>query len=102
MALLRPLSRLPDITTGHGCWAPSVGVTASPNVICNKLPVHVVGDTFTPHTCGTDVHFDVAAKGSLKVFVNKRSVMRLGDLLAPPALMAQASFNVFAGSTPAE
>lgn len=96
MATLRPMSRLSDITTGHGCYAPSVGVSASPTVFANGLPVHKVGDPFTPHTCGQDVHSDVAAVGSTKVIVNGVPAMRLGDALAPPALMAEASWNVFA------
>ena len=51
MKTLRPMSRLADITTGHGCYAPSVGITASANVMINGLPAHKVGDSFTPHTC---------------------------------------------------
>lgn len=96
---LRPLSRLGDITTGHQCWAPTIGTTASPNVFCNGQPVHMETNTFTPHSCGTDVHPDVAAKGSTTVRVNGLGVMRLGDVLAPGgALMAQSTFNVFAKS----
>lgn len=96
MRTLRPMSRKPDITTGHGCWAPSKGITASTNVFINGLPAHKVGDTFTPHTCGKDVHSDVASVGATKVFVNGSPAMRLGDQLSPPALMAQASWSVFA------
>ena len=97
MKTLRPMSRLADITTGHGCYAPSVGVTASANVFVNGLPAHKVGDTFTPHTCGSDVHGDVASVGSTKVIINGTGAMRLGDVLAPgAALMAEASWTVFA------
>ena len=63
----------------------------------NGLPAHKVGDTFVPHTCGTDVHPDVATVGSTKVIINGTAAMRLGDVLAPGgALMAEASWNVFA------
>lgn len=96
MSTLRPMSRQKDITTGHGCWAPSVGVTSSPNVFINGLPAHKVGDQFTPHTCGNDVHADVASIGSTKVIINGSPAMRLGDALAPGALMAEASWSVFA------
>jgi len=97
MKTLRPMSRMADITTGHGCYAPSVGITASPNVLINGLPAHKVGDSFTPHTCGNDVHGDVAAVGSTKVIINGSGAMRLGDTLAPGgALMAEASWTVFA------
>ena len=97
MKTLRPLSRLTDITTGHGCYAPSVGVTASANVMVNGLAAHKVEDTFTPHTCGTDVHPDVASVGATKVLINGQPAMRLGDSLQPGgALMAEASWTVFA------
>ena len=97
MQTLRPMSRLADLTTGHGCYAPTIGTTASLNVMINGLPAHKVGDTFVPHTCGTDVHPDVATVGSTKVIINGTAAMRLGDVLAPGgALMAEASWNVFA------
>ena len=97
MKTLKPLSRLGDITTGHGCYAPTIGTTASLNVMINGLPAHKVGDTFVPHTCGTDVHPDVATVGSTKVIINGTAAMRLGDVLSPgAALMAEASWNVFA------
>jgi len=63
----------------------------------NGLPAHKVGDTFTPHSCGTDVHPDVATVGSTKVIINGTAAMRLGDVLSPgAALMAEASWDVFA------
>lgn len=97
MKTLRPMSRIGDITTGHGCWPPSVGITASPNVIIDGLNAHTVGDEFTPHTCGKDVHSDKAVKGATKVFINGKPAFRLGDMLQPGgALMAQASWTVFA------
>jgi uncharacterized Zn-binding protein involved in type VI secretion len=97
MKTLKPLSRIGDITTGHGCYAPSVGVTASVNVKVNGVFAHKVGDTFTPHTCGTDVHPDVAAVGSTKVMINGQPAMRLSDTLTPGAArMAEASWTVFA------
>ena len=97
MKTLKPLTRIGDITTGHGCYSPSVGVTASVNVKVNGVFAHKVGDTFTPHTCGTDVHPDVAAVGSKKVFINGQPAMRLADTLTPGAArMAEASWTVFA------
>lgn len=98
MATLRPVSRLSDITTGHGCWAPSVGVTSAKTVFANGLPVHQQTNTFTPHSCGSDVHPDVIVGGSALVLVEGQPIARLGDALAPGgALMAEASWSVFAG-----
>tara|TARA_B100000902_G_C27283269_1_gene903020 strand:- start:488 stop:787 length:300 start_codon:yes stop_codon:yes gene_type:complete len=97
MATLRPVSRIGDITTGHQCYAPSKGITSSPNVFADGRLVHCVGDTFSPHTCGNDVHADVLVGGSAKVFANGRPIARLGDALAPGgALMAESSWTVFA------
>lgn len=97
MTTLRPVSRIGDITTGHQCYSPSVGITSARTVFANGLLVHCVGDTFTPHTCGNDVHADVLVGGSAKVLVEGRPVSRLGDALAPGgALMAVATWSVFA------
>jgi len=63
----------------------------------NGLPAHIVGDMFTPHTCGQDVHGDIAVQGAAKVIINGKPAMRLGDTLAPGAArMAEASWDVFA------
>ena len=97
MATLRPVSRIGDITTGHQCYAPSVGVSSAKTVFANGVLVHCVGDSFTPHTCGSDTHPDVLVGGSAKVIVEGRPISRLGDALAPGgALMAVASWTVFA------
>jgi uncharacterized Zn-binding protein involved in type VI secretion len=99
MANLRPVSRIGDITTGHQCYAPSVGVNSARTVFANGVLVHVVGNNFTPHTCGNDVHADVLVGGSSKVLVEGKPISRLGDVLAPGgALMAEACWTVFASS----
>lgn len=98
MATLRPVTRIGDITTGHGCYAPSTGVTSALTVRANGLNVHCVGDMFTPHTCGNDVHSDFLVEGSSKVLAETRPISRLGEALAPGgARMAVASWTVFAG-----
>lgn len=97
MATLRPISRIGDITTGHQCYSPSVGTNSAKTVFADGLPVHVIGNTFTPHTCGSDTHPDVLVGGAAKVVVEGIPVSRLGDALAPGgALMAEASWTVFA------
>lgn len=97
MASLRPISRIGDITTGHQCYSPSVGVNSAKTVFADGVLVHCIGDKFTPHTCGQDTHPDVLVGGAIKVIVEGRPVSRLGDILAPGgALMAEASWTVFA------
>lgn len=95
---LRPISRLGDVTTGHGCHQPVIGADASPTVQVNGLPIHIVTNKTVPHTCGTDVHPDVMTVGSLTVKANGQSVMRLGDTMVPGGAMAEACINVFAKS----
>ena len=97
MAALRGVSRLGDITTGHGCHPPVIGSTASPNVFVNRMPAHKVGDKTVPHTCGQDAHFDVMSKGSSRVFINGTEAMTIGGLLTPGGTMAEGSHNVFIG-----
>ena len=97
MARLRPISAIKDLTSGHGCYPPTNSTQASPNVFVNGRAVHVVGNVFKPHTCGKDTHADVAAIGSTKVLTNGIPTMRLGDKLAPPAIMVMGAWNVFAG-----
>lgn len=91
------MSRLGDITTGHGCHAPVIGATSSPNVMVNKMPAHKVGDTTVPHTCGTDVHPDTMSVGATTVMVNGSPAMKIGGLLTPGGTMAEGSHNVFIG-----
>ena len=97
MPALRGMSRLGDITTGHGCHAPVIGATSSPNVMVNKLPAHKATDTTVPHTCGTDVHPDVYTVGSPTVYVNGQPAMPIGGTLVPGGTVAEGSHNVFIG-----
>lgn len=97
MPALRGMSRLGDITTGHGCHAPVIGATASPNVMVNKLPAHKATDTTVPHTCGTDVHPDVYTVGSPRVLINGQQAMPIGGTLLPGGTVAEGSHNVFIG-----
>jgi len=97
MAALKGVSRLGDITTGHGCHPPVIGAEASLNVYVNNLPAHKVGDKTVPHTCGTDVHPDVMSSGSTTVYINGTQAMTIGGLLTPGGTMAEGSHNVFIG-----
>ena len=94
---LQGMSRLGDITTGHGCHAPVIGATASENVMVNNMPAHKVKDTTVPHTCGSDVHSDTMSVGSKTVNVNGSPAMQIGSLLTPGGTMAEGSHNVFIG-----
>jgi len=95
MSALRGISRLGDITSGHGCHPPVIGATASPNVYVNNLPAHHATNTTVPHTCGTDVHPDVYTLGSAKVMINGQQAMPIGGTLLPGGTVAEGSHNVF-------
>lgn len=97
MAAFRGITRLGDVSTGHGCHSPTVSVQASSNVLANSIGVVTVGDNYAPHTCGNDVHADVASKGSSTVLVNGKPAMRIGDLLSPAGFVAAGSHSVFVG-----
>jgi uncharacterized Zn-binding protein involved in type VI secretion len=97
MAALRGMSRLGDITTGHGCHAPVIGATSSPNVMVNKLPAHCATNVTVPHTCGTDVHPDTYTIGSPRVLINGQQAMPIGGTLLPGGTVAEGSHNVFIG-----
>ena len=95
MPALRGVSRLGDITSGHGCHPPVIGATASPNVYVNNLPAHCATNKTVEHTCGTDVHPDVYTLGSAKVMINGQQAMPIGGTLLPGGTVAEGSQNVF-------
>lgn len=89
--------RLGDLCSGHGCFPPRANTSASPNVFCNGLAVHRLGDSWGDHSCGHSHHTSVLAAGSSKVFVNGRPIARVADSVACGSVAAQGSSSVFAG-----
>ncbi len=107
MAIYRGMARIGDITTGHGCFAPTVGTVppppaTPPNVFVNGLPAHKFGDEMLPHTCDGVPHSDTAVVpypiDSMTVFINGKLACRIGDLLLPDGKFAEGSHNVFIGA----
>lgn len=92
-------SRLGDICSGHGCWPPRAGQSASENVFINGIAAHKVGDAWLPHTCPSipETHASTVASGSGTVFINGQPAARIGDSIACGSLIAQGSNNVFFG-----
>jgi len=96
------VARLGDICTGHDCFPPRPNIGASGNVFANGIGVHRQGDPWDFHTC-TDpktphgTHDSVLAGGSPTVFVNGKSIGRIGDDVACGGAVATGSGNVFAG-----
>ena len=111
MAVLKGMSRIGDITTGDGCYPPTIGTVppppippattpAPPNVFVNGIPAHKQGDVMLPQVCGGVPRTDVAGVGSLTVRINGVSAMRIGDPLVPGGKFAEGSHNVFIGDNP--
>lgn len=85
--------------TGHGCWPPRPGVTASPNVKVNGIPAHRMGDLWMVHCCPDDgCHPGVVASGAGNVHINGLQAARMGDSVACGSIIAMGSPNVDFGA----
>lgn len=90
--------RLGDVCTGHDACPARVNIEGSPNVFVNSLAVHRVGDAWAAHGCAVHpAHTGIAVTGSNTVYVNKKQLCRIGDLISCGSSMATGSGNVFAG-----
>lgn len=95
----RPVARLSDVCTGHGCWPSRSNVSASGNVFVNARGAHRQGDAWAAHTCPSipNTHSSSLAGGSSTVFVNGRRLGRIADSVACGSSVATGSGNVLAG-----
>ena len=89
---------LGDFCTGHGCWPPRIGVTASPNVFVGGRPSHRLTDVWLIHCCPLDgCHTGIVATGSPTVFINGLPAARIADLISCGSLIAMGSPTVNIG-----
>lgn len=72
------VSRLGDMTTGHGCFPPQKTIQGSTNVFIEGKPAFRQLDAAQPHCCKY-CHPTNAIKGSMTVYVNQRQLMRVTD-----------------------
>ena len=93
------VATLGDICTGHGCWPPRDGVSASSNVFVNGKPVHKVGDLWNIHCCDGECHPGIISSGSKGVYINGAPAARIGDSIVCGSIIAMGSFNTFFGET---
>ena len=92
-------ARLGDYCTGHGCWPPRDGISASPNVHINGIAAHRLNDPWNVHCCPNDgCHAGNVASGSASVFINGLPAARIGDSINCGSLIAMGSPNVSIGS----
>lgn len=88
-------------STGHGCFPPTNVITnIVGSVKINGISISVVGDRYSPHSCGKTVHSGdsrALIQGSGSVFAGGLNVCRIGDPIACGDHAGQGSVNVFAG-----
>ena len=93
-----PVTRIGDMSTGHGCYPPRPAVGGSPNVYTNNIPTVRLNDPWDSHACpGTPPHSGNTSSGSSTVYVNNLPVCRIGDSISCGGASAEGSPNVIAG-----
>lgn len=86
-----------DLSTGHGCFGPTLCLNGSLNVFVNGRAVARKTDNYgIAHSCGDNTHSTrIAATGSSKVFVNNKPIHRTGDSISCGDFAGQGSPSVF-------
>jgi uncharacterized Zn-binding protein involved in type VI secretion len=93
---MKPVTRLGDLCTGHGCFPSRPNTEASGDVFINNLGAHRFGDGWAVHCC-VSCHDGKLQSGSKKVFVNGKELARVDDPVDCGSFVQQGSDNVFAG-----
>lgn len=75
--------------------APSSGGQST--IFINNILATVIGAEYPSHTYGASTHDGVASAGSSTVFIEGKSVHRIGDNISCGDVSAAGSSNVFAG-----
>ena len=85
-------------STGHGEYLSRVTSQGSDNVIINGNGAHRQGDGWPVH-CNPlgNCHTGTTSSGSSSVFVNDRSLARIGDSISCGGSIATGSDNVLVG-----
>jgi uncharacterized Zn-binding protein involved in type VI secretion len=93
--------RLNDMSTGHGCFAPTpLVLTPVTKTFFNGILAGVIDEQcqHAPHTCGVVTHADVErapSVGSTKSFIEGKAAARIGDDIACGDTCAEGSANSF-------
>ena len=89
--------RLHDVSTGHPhCFPSRPNIEASSDVFINSRGAHRLGDAWAVHGACSDhsPHDGVASGGSPNVFVNGKSLCRIGDPISCGDSMMTGSSDV--------
>ena len=92
-------SRLGDLSTNDPCGAPPrPSSTASPDVLCNMIPVHRLTDAWVPHNCpGAGPHGAVTSLVPTTVLVNMKYKSIIGSGISCGSKIATGSGNILVG-----
>jgi len=92
-----PVTRVGDISTGHGAFAPRPANECSPDVNAEGNGVVRESDDWTTHCVGPSCHEGAVQQGSSTVFVNGKGAVRMGDEIDCGGMSMQGAVTVFVG-----
>lgn len=84
------ITRLTDLTTGHGCWPARPPIEASPDFFVNDIAVVRLGDNYEVHCC-VSCHGGVLSTASPDFYINDVAVGRVGDSVSCGDTVAEGS-----------
>lgn len=91
--------RMPvDMSTGHGCWPPTVPATGSVTTFTDQFAQVRVSDMWVVHCCPIPgCHVPVTIIGSTTTFADQLPKQRMGDAMSCGDMAATGSLTAFAG-----
>lgn len=95
------ISRLGDMSTGHGCFPPTALVqTPVTKTFFNGIKASVIDSTcqHAPHVCGITTHAGTTrapSSGASKTFIEGKPAARIGDNIVCGDAIAEGSTNSF-------
>ncbi len=87
-----------DMSTGHGCFAPVVPVTASINVFVDQIAAVRVTDSYAIHCCPKKgCHPPMVVRGSRTTYYNMLARHKQGDPLSCGDKSNMCSISTYTG-----
>ena len=86
-----------DFSAGHCFPSRPADSAGQSTVTINNVLATVVGAHYPAHACGVSIHDGSASTGSSTVFIEGKSVHRIGDEIDCGDISASGSRNVFVG-----
>lgn len=93
-------AQIGSMTTGHGCWPPTIICQGSPTVIAENKPAAFVGAAGIVHVCVVlpfPAHPTAVAQGSATVIVENMPAARIGDMMVCTDVIAMGAGTVIKG-----